>query len=265
MNTCFTPGSLVVKERVKETPKSTRGSSMFSPGEAFWDEAIQLADGLCAPRTCNSFEAGEHNNVAEDQVFEKSSCNLQNNEGKSSKILHQSQRRGENLERGTPLGLVGVHGKDSVKEGFGLPVKHFDFSFEDTNLDENSPQQRGAGNLVSITHEAHRQYEVGSVNSKSVNFTKNSSAVSTNADKTMNEVQEKASVYVRKKINSSSVHDDILTSNTARAHSSDESGTPSSNMLLNGRLDLNRWLPPEICSIYRKKGISKLYDWQVCL
>jgi len=45
---CYTPGSLTRKTSVRETPKSTRGSSSFSPGEAFWDVAIQLADGLCA-------------------------------------------------------------------------------------------------------------------------------------------------------------------------------------------------------------------------
>ncbi|KAI9097672.1 hypothetical protein K1719_025443 [Acacia pycnantha] len=267
-NKCFTPGSLVVKECVKETPKSTRGSSMFSPGEAFWDEAIQLADGLCAPRSYNSFEAGGHNNMAEDQVCEKNSCNLQNNDGKPSKILHQSQSRGENLEMGTSLGLVGMHGKDSVKKVSGLPVKHFDFSFEDTNLDENSPQQCGATSLISTTHEAHRQYEVSSDSTKGVNFTKNFTVVGTaHTDEIMNEVQEKASIHaVGKEVNLPSQHDDVLTSNSVRAHSSDETSTPSSNTLLNGRLDLNNWLPPEICSIYRKKGISKLYDWQVdCL
>ncbi|XP_028802319.1 helicase and polymerase-containing protein TEBICHI isoform X3 [Neltuma alba] len=268
MNKCFTPGSLVVKDCVKETPKSTRGSSMFSPGEAFWDEAIQLADGLCAPRTYNSCEAGGHNEMAEDQVCEKNSCNLQNNEGKPSKILRQSPSRGENLESVTPFGLVGMHGKDSVKEVSGLPVKHFDFSFEDTNLDENSPQQCGAGDLISITHEGHRQYEIGSVNTKKVNFTKNFTVVGTlHTDGITNEVQEKASVHAAsREVNLPSQHDDILTSNSARTHSSDETSTPSSNMFFHDRLDLNRWLPPEICSIYRKKGISKLYKWQVdCL
>lgn len=46
-------------------------------------------------------------------------------------------------------------------------------------------------------------------------------------------------------------------------HESNEASTPSSFVPLNDRLDLNSWLPPEICSIYRKKGISKLYPWQV--
>ena len=46
-----------------------------------------------------------------------------------------------------------------------------------------------------------------------------------------------------------------------------ESGesTPSSIMPNRDWLDLNSWLPSEVCSIYRKKGISKLYPWQVPL
>ncbi|KAF8407042.1 hypothetical protein HHK36_006167 [Tetracentron sinense] len=46
----------------------------------------------------------------------------------------------------------------------------------------------------------------------------------------------------------------------------DEASTPSSSVLLKDCLDLSRWLPSDICSVYRKKGISKLYPWQVdCL
>lgn len=262
---CYTPGSLIVKACTKETPKSTRGSSMFSPGEAFWNEAIQVADGLCAPMTNNSFEITGETNAAGDQVYMKNSCNLQNNEGKPRKTLDQSEIRIENLEKVTPLALVGMHGKDSVKEVSSLPVKHFDFSFEDTNLDENSPQQCRAGDLISVADEAHRQLEVSSVNTKKVKFSKNFTTVRTaHTNEKMNEVQEKTSVpAVYKKVNLPSKDDDSLTSNSPATHPSDETNTPSSNVSFIDRLDLNRWLPPEICSIYRKRGISKLYHWQV--
>jgi hypothetical protein len=28
-------------------------------------------------------------------------------------------------------------------------------------------------------------------------------------------------------------------------------------------VDLSEWLPPDICAIYIKKGLRKLYPWQV--
>ncbi|XP_034228429.1 helicase and polymerase-containing protein TEBICHI-like [Prunus dulcis] len=46
-------------------------------------------------------------------------------------------------------------------------------------------------------------------------------------------------------------------------HESNEACTPSSFVPLKDHLDLNSWQQPEICSLYRKKGISKLYPWQV--
>eukprot|EP01018_Ginkgo_biloba_P001647 Gb_33083 [translate_table: standard] len=42
--------------------------------------------------------------------------------------------------------------------------------------------------------------------------------------------------------------------------------TPSSGIDLKDRLELSSWLPQEICNVYAKKGITKLYPWQVeCL
>lgn len=235
MAECYTPGSLIVKACVKETPKSTRGSSMFSPGEAFWNEAIQLADGLCVPMVNDSSKVIEESNVVEDQLKMERSCNLQNCDGKPRKIFDQSKSRIWNTEMSTPLGLVGLHTKDPMKEVSNLPVKHFDFSFEDSNLDENTQQN-------------------------------------CSVDEKKNVVQEKISVdALCKRVKLSSPDNVSMTSNSPlnnvwtaiSTHASDEASTPSSGVPLNDHLDLNSWLPPEICSIYRKKGISKLYSWQV--
>lgn len=275
MTECYTPGSLIVKAGVKETPKSTRGSSMFSPGEAFWNEAIQLADGLCAPGVDNCFEIVGDTDVAKDQVCLENSCNLQNTESKPRKMLDQSESRIENMQKGGPLGLVGLHAKDSVKEVSSLPVKHFDFSLDDTNLDENSPQQCRADELISVSHEAHRGYEFSSVKNKKMKNSKTFTVVGTaHTNEKTNEVKEKTSSRALcQKVNLQSQDNDSLTFNSPfiedrrsiGTHPSNETSTPSSHVSLSDRLDLSRWLPSEICSIYRNKGISKLYHWQVCM
>ncbi|KAK7293723.1 hypothetical protein RJT34_16596 [Clitoria ternatea] len=260
MAECCTPGSLIFKACVKETPKSTRGSSMFSPGEAFWNEAIQLADGLCVPMANDSSKVIEESKVMEDQLQEKNSCNLQNYDGKPRKISDQSKSRIWNSEVGTSFGCVGMHTKDSMKEAAGLPVKHIDFSIEDNNLEENTLQNGHADDLISLTCGAGKHHESGSI--------------AGHAFEKMNIMQEKTLVdALNKKVSqdnvslrSNSPHNEVRT--MISAHASDEASTPSSrsSVSLDDHLDLNSWLPPEICSIYRKKGISKLYSWQVdCL
>ncbi|KAI5315956.1 hypothetical protein L3X38_045132 [Prunus dulcis] len=132
---------------VRETPKLTRGSSSFSPGEAFWDDAIQLDDGLCAQAV---------------GVISVARCDC-----KSKEILDEGGEQSESS-------LIDRRGKD---------------------MTSYSP------------------------------------------------VDEVAK----------------LTGN----HESNEACTPSSFVPLKDHLDLNSWQQPEICSLYRKKGISKLYPWQV--
>ncbi|QCD99446.1 helicase and polymerase-containing protein TEBICHI isoform X1 [Vigna unguiculata] len=258
MAECYTPGSLIVKARVKETPKSVRGSSSFSPGEAFWNEAILLADSLCVPMGNDPSKAMWESNVVEDGPEMNNSCNLQNYDGKPRKILDQSKSRIWNMEAGTSFGLVGMHPKDSGKEASSLPVKHFDFSFEDNSLEENTMQNGHVGDQSNDTYMAGKQYGSGPTTSHTY--------------EEKNEVQEKTLVNKLGKRNchgnvsmtSNSPHNEVRT--PISAHETDEANTPSTSVSFNDHFDLNSWLPPEICNIYRKKGISNLYNWQVdCL
>jgi len=255
MAECYTPGSLIVKARVKETPKSVRGSSSFSPGEAFWNEAILLADSLCVPMGNDPSKAMWESNVVEDGPEMNNSCNLQNYDGKPRKILDQSKSRIWNMEAGTSFGLVGMHPKDSGKEASSLPVKHFDFSFEDNSLEENTMQNGHVGDQSNDTYMAGKQYGSGPTTSHTY--------------EEKNEVQEKTLVNKLGKRNchgnvsmtSNSPHNEVRT--PISAHETDEANTPSTSVSFNDHFDLNSWLPPEICNIYRKKGISNLYNWQV--
>ncbi|XP_021805758.1 helicase and polymerase-containing protein TEBICHI-like [Prunus avium] len=232
---------------VHETPKLTRGSSSFSPGEVFWDDAIQLANGLCAQA------AG---------VISVARCDC-----KSKEILDE----GEQMDKGGDSGPMGKHRKDLDKEVSPLLVKHFDSSCEDKNLDKSVPHHLDAYNLKSVAHVGGEQSESSLIvhrglrNTMMICCNKSQENQVTFRDQytdSVNAVITNMKVDLTgKDMTSYSPVDEVvkLTGN----HESDEACTPSSFVPLKGHLDLNSWQRPEICSLYRKKGISKLHPWQV--
>nr|POE48267.1 helicase and polymerase-containing protein tebichi [Quercus suber] len=289
-----TPGSLMVKACAHETPRSMRGSSVFSSGEAFWNEAIQLADGLCDPMVGMSAQAAEETNISKSQCKTVSSCNLRNGicHDKSKETSDKGENRVWHTELITSLGSLGKHTKDLDKEVSPLPVKHLDFSFEDKNLDESTPHCPAVDGSKCASHRGGEQSECGSVGHKGLetgNTLIRCDKVQT--DEEMHEGKEMTSVVAvtKRKVDLLCPNNDCMTSkppvieikdsnhmtsnspvnevkNLNLDHESDGASTPSSFVPLEDRLDLNRWLPSEVCSIYRKKGISKLYPWQVdCL
>lgn len=273
-----TPGSLTVKACICETPKSRHGSSIFSPGEAFWNEAIQLADGLNVPMVNFSARATEETNVVKTQFHIMNSCNFRNGVGhnKSKQTLDEGENRARHMELSASLGSLVKHAKDLDKEVSLLPVKHFDFSCEDKNLDESSPPRHTVDGSECATHRGGEQSECGAIDHKGIetsNILIRCGKAQTNEE--IHEVQGMTSVLAvtKGKVGISCPESDCMTSNSPvneiknsiLKQESDEASTPSSFVLLEDRLDLNRWLPSEICSIYRKRGILKLYPWQVTL
>lgn len=269
MTELHTPGSLTVKVCVSETPKSIRGSSIFSPGEAFWNEAIQVADGLCAPQAAEETHSAMGCHVL-------NSCNLRNgvcNEN-SMKKWNEVEKTAWNMELSV-LGSLGKHAKDLDKEVSPLPVKHFDFSCEGKNLDESTSLHHGVDGSKCATHKGREQSECGSVNIKGPE-TSNIlfRCGKAHSDEKLHEVQEMSNmtstIAINKEAGGMSCPDNgDMTSNSPvneikkSVHESDEASTPSSFVRLEDRTDLHSWLPSEICSIYIKRGISKLYPWQV--
>ncbi|GAV78351.1 DEAD domain-containing protein/Helicase_C domain-containing protein/DNA_pol_A domain-containing protein, partial [Cephalotus follicularis] len=254
MSECCTPGSSIVKAIINKTPKSTRGSSIFSPGEAFWNEAIQIADGfftqtdnLCAQ------SADEINN-------EKSQCKVTNSH--ASRNENCDDMRKEMLEED--------------REDSPMPVKHLDFLFEDKHLDECTTNRCDADKLKIATCRNADQSGCISVNHKGPRA--NSTTMHYGKAQTTEEmhvVQAGTSVCVvpEMKVDPSSQNNDNKTPTatinkimkSVGTNDSDES-TPSTSVPLEDCLNLSTWLPPELCSIYRRRGISKLYPWQVeCL
>ncbi|XP_076922423.1 helicase and polymerase-containing protein TEBICHI-like [Bidens hawaiensis] len=187
---CNTPSLPAVKVAGEETPQSMHGSSMFSPGDTFWREAIHMADGL-----------SKANDGANQDAY---------------------------------LASVGQIGNSVNKAVSPLPVKHFDFSCEDKRMSTPCNQVQTSCKLQDT----------------------NSSCVVT---KTSNEYSPP-----NDNRQSTSPITDIKSFNVNGLNSVEN--TPSSSVNPNDRLDISNWLPSEICKTYKKRGISKLYPWQVdCL
>ncbi|KAF4355301.1 hypothetical protein F8388_026571 [Cannabis sativa] len=260
-----TPGSLTAKICFRETPKSACRSSLFSPGEAFWDEAIQLADGLCHPTVNFCAKAADEVGFAESRCCKKNSDNLieKINEGASTAPSTSLQ------------GLLGRPGNE-LEEKSHFPVKHFDFLFDDKNLD-GSIVRNGDTNNIKVSHEGGVSSESSSdlidhsCPKNDNNF--NHHNTGERNKEICGEQEMTPIVAVAKKGNLLDRDDESMKYNSPidgirKSIGNSECGqdTPSSIMPRKDWLDLNSWLPSEICSIYRKKGISKLYQWQVdCL
>ncbi|KAM7459401.1 hypothetical protein LguiA_036395 [Lonicera macranthoides] len=236
---CDTPGPFTNKIGSNETPKSTRGSSIFSPGETFWNEAIQVADGLYAT-----------NNKLPDEMKVD---NLRNDRcgNKSNKVLHEVASGVCDARKNASLASLGEPGKCLDKEVSPLPVKHFDFSLEEKNSNENALLSCSENKSTFLMHGEGEQARLHDVQEMT-----SSGAIA----------KRKADLYTQDNDSITSTTPDKEIRNFTGNIAENEDSTPSSFVLLKDHLDLNNWLPSEICSIYMKRGISKLYPWQVdCL
>ncbi|GER38071.1 DNA polymerase I family protein [Striga asiatica] len=248
-----TPGAFSIKLGARETPQSTRGSSSFSPGDTFWNEAILVADGLLGEN--GGFASRIENHKAMKVDYDSNCSNNVNKEGKSN--LFSSSLDGVNNT------VCGVD-KNLEKEVSPLPVKHFDFSLETKFSDMGTSAYVNNINPVILSRTDNTQ-----------NFSCMERCPKDQIAEVPLIAQETIHGHANilrneDHLNQSSHH---LTTNTpdraygqiAANHKSKSNDTPASSSVKDC-LQLTTWLPLEICKIYNKKGISKLYPWQVeCL
>ncbi|OMO91013.1 hypothetical protein COLO4_18706 [Corchorus olitorius] len=266
---CSTPGSSIIKACALRTPQSMRGSSMFSPGESFWNEAFEMADGLFSRNDVLSAH------VAEETDNRKSQNEVNNKFNSGNNILDDNLKEmPDECEsrvklKGVDTSLESAVKQKKDKEVTLLPIKHLDFSFEDKNMDG------------SISYRTQRDSEVSGcclVNCKGPSTI--NTVTDTNEQQTIEEVQEdqkeSASTHVvpKKEVNLSSQDNNSITLTSPVGEAKKSFGnnecngttTPLSSVALKDQLSLSSWLPLEICEIYKKKGIAELYPWQVdCL
>ncbi|GLU01406.1 hypothetical protein SLE2022_187150 [Rubroshorea leprosula] len=260
-----TPGSLTVKARIHQTPQSMHGSSMFSPGEAFWNEAIQIADGLFAQTDNFSPQVAEEINNQMSQHKTHNSYNL----GSKSTVEKAREMLVEGVSSIRPAGVgeslesVGEQKKEIQKEVSPLPVKHLDFSFEEKNIEL---QDAGLPECGSVTHKSPSTTKMA-IHGHHMETTEEVLEVQgTTSVLAVAKRKGALSIEDNDRIKSITPVDQIKNSTSISTSVSTEAGTPSSSVILKDHLSLKSWLPSEICSIYKRKGISELYPWQVdCL
>ncbi|XP_038986198.1 helicase and polymerase-containing protein TEBICHI-like isoform X2 [Phoenix dactylifera] len=308
-----------------ETPRCTSRSSMLSPGDEFWNEAIQVADVLLAPvdklpeSPCFLRSRGSGDKLLQD----KSSCAVPEGDKCFSKLdcddlaARHVVLKGcvKPVEKPIEAPKTSLSGSQQ-NEVSPLPVKHFDFSHEEDNLDHHDVDideagfHAGSGHANSrstkqkclMTSDIPNHWEDlekrASFKEKpksSINMspdmcpcdssypTRNLPQIVENgSDLTVHErnggllIQVNGSKHMHndKKLSSGlplpgcdayDMEKETLSRSIVHGRY-EKATTPSSSMLLNDRLRLTNWLPSEVCSVYMKKGISKLYPWQVeCL
>lgn len=235
----------MIAKAFRQTSNSKLGSSIFSPGESFWQEAIQLADGLWVPIVDSCTQVGD----ADVQYHTKNSCNLRN--VKCDDKLGKTINGGEKMDVVAALGSIGRLKKD-LNEKSPLPVKHFDFSVEEKCLDEGI-----IDDSKSMVRRDDKPFESCLSNNNGISIANIANNCSNELEKEMHGQQKITFIAgTERKM-------DLAKKSTDNNESGES--TPSSVMQFRDWLDLNSWLPSEICSVYRKKGIAKLYTWQVSI
>ncbi|EOA15743.1 hypothetical protein CARUB_v10006788mg [Capsella rubella] len=266
LNECHTPG-LAIKSCPVGTPKSGSGSSMFSPGDAFWNEAIQVADGLAIPiensRSVEVKDGGEYGTIL--------SCSNKTDHcsEKLKRSLDIDESRVKDKEAIGFSKVVEKHGRDFKKEVSPLPVKNLELLFQDKKTNGGNRERFTSFDQNNSTLGISRISESVFVDDKgceTLDIANNVEANNILIGRVYPEPEENKDILCEENHHerSGSMIGNIRKS--VDSSESEESHTPSSSHRNKDGLNLSTWLPSEVCSVYNKKGIFKLYPWQVeCL
>ena len=274
-----------------DTPKSVSRNSLTSPGEEFWNAAIEFADGISAQadkvRGKPKFDAAEDKSSCAVALCSKTLPRAGKDEHDclntvGSNDTHQMEKLSNKVEF---LAANSQHINSSP-----LPVKHLDFVHEDdiqvSGLKKCEEKGRNEADNVQTNHV---ELKDGGLQRKE-NIRKGSIDL-VNAMKTSAlDLHADSAAMIRchgvfKSATEGNVHStregdkDSHQNKPLAAYSNGclpkkdtkskfvsqevEASTPTSSVPLKDHSKLSSWLPPEICSVYMKKGISELYPWQV--
>ncbi|CAN1785301.1 Helicase and polymerase-containing protein TEBICHI [Linum perenne] len=216
---CCTPGPPNLKAYLDETPKSARGSSMFSPGEAFWCEAIQVADGIVADT---------------DNALTLVSMNDGNNGDNPRAVVGEAESRSQVMGNGSYMeSVVKNHIKISSEEVSPLPVKHLNFLFDEKA--SNSDIQHGATKSSETSRDGKQSASLRAGLKH---------CQTTNILKSLCKAGENQEVHGVKQNIDSSPDNEAKVSVFNNSHGASE--TPSSLASFKDRLDIINWLPSEV-------------------
>ncbi|XP_018451900.2 helicase and polymerase-containing protein TEBICHI isoform X2 [Raphanus sativus] len=259
---CHTPAS-AVKSCSVGTPKS--GNSMFSPGDSFWNEAILVADGLSMPiENSGSVEVKDGGQDGTVLSFSQKADNCSDN---LKKRLGLDESRVKDRDSIGYSKVGEKHGRDFGKEVSPLPVKNLELLFQDKKTNGGTREQCASLDQNNITRGSSTISESVLVDNKgleSLDIANNAQANKSLIGRKYPEPEGKKVLVCEDSVRSVSMINNMR--KRADSSESEESYTPSSSHHKKEGLSLSTWLPSEVCSVYNKKGISKLYPWQVeCL
>ncbi|XP_062201875.1 helicase and polymerase-containing protein TEBICHI isoform X2 [Phragmites australis] len=299
----FTPNTAHKKAEFSlttgETPKSVSRNSLTSPGQEFWNAAIEFADGVSAQAD------KAHGRPEFDAAGDKSSCAV----AVCSKTLPRSGKGEFDCQNAVVSNDTHQMVKSSVESlaansqhiiGSPLPVKHFDFFHEDDIQVSSSKGKENGSSEAGSVHMDHSQLKnIGfrrvenlmhpvyamkkstldlhvdsaamipcqslfkSKTEGKVNSTRDADKCSHLSKRDLNELIHNENKSLAAYSYSSKPNKD---SKSKFASKEVEVSTPTSSLPLKDHSKLSSWLPSELCAVYYKKGISELYPWQVeCL
>uniref|UniRef100_A0A0D3HTH3 Helicase and polymerase-containing protein TEBICHI n=1 Tax=Oryza barthii TaxID=65489 RepID=A0A0D3HTH3_9ORYZ len=275
-----------------EIPMSVSTNSLISPGEEFWNAAIEFADGISA-------RAEKGPGRPECDADDKSSCAV----ALCSKILPRSGNGGSDHENTVGSNETKQMDRSSYKEepvaannhhvnSSPLPVKHLDFFHEDeiqvpglkieekggaVDLSQKS-QMKNRENLTQSVDNVNKSTFDMHIDSSATIHDECLSKLTTEGKNHPTRVGDSGSCLTRRDLNQLIYSEDkLLTAYSDHGKPSKdctnkfasqemEANTPTSSVPQKDHSKLSSWLPPELCAIYMKKGIPELYPWQVeCL
>lgn len=285
--------------------------SVYSPGDAFWNEAIEAVDGILVPtseelllRPCRLGKQKSScaaPNKAPDGI-------IQNLGNPVNKILGTEETMKdlqdlqfcfpEDVRKGDCAGVLVLDSNRSTKADNGdkfrpvdislLPVRCFDFPCENSFLEksiaesgnrdishhliekvldsslekpsemENHKVHMELDDVVPEKHEACKPMEVVEHSKGDMSGISSPFEINTDVPISTSENKETMSKCLYN-INKSSMPNDALT----LAEREMVVGSTVTSSAKHYSLELSIWLPPEICVMYGKKGVTKLYPWQV--
>ncbi|CAK9217649.1 unnamed protein product [Sphagnum jensenii] len=292
---CQSPHSSSTKKTGRGSSSSLKSvgwvyhSSLFSPGDAFWDEAIEAADGLLASNVeelqvggavdMNTKHSGSTHDVDSCQYEERTDSyppveqvlepakDTRSVDSSHSPLVAESRR---GFVGATVLsdveGIVsrGFSAQVSQMDVSPLPVRHFDFT------SQTSPQNKSIDELLrqdaSQSNFQCRSRSVLAKESLNERGTGTSQQTRMRVDDVVltggnRECLPMGMVNGRSEIEDMQQSSAPTVAATSLGLTEQVSAAPDQS-----HVDLSEWLPPDICAIYIKKGLRKLYPWQVeCL
>lgn len=323
---CFTPYLASSKKSMSRSSCGAKSSgwqyqrSMFSPGDAFWDEAIESVDGLLVSKLDESplkqSELGKSklSSTVTDKIVDVGLKNP-DNQGEVVKAIGTMEKEViENLdlcirtdgEEG-PAPMSGVKLGDNIstqKEVFvgghcevdnsPLPVRRFSFTCQNSppksniyNVSDDVVQQSHSISQcppVSLTRKPPVSIDVGVTYQTEevvdIDTTETTAELKEDglvpaldptvikaaspAPSTSAEPSISAMYHTKKKSSGGfSGRCELAVSAAGLPESRKEDDLNRASSLKEINVELSDWLPLEICAIYGKKGLTKLYPWQV--